>query len=97
MVESIKLSDEEINKKVAKMDGWSLKNGHLVKEFSFSDFDAAIQFVNSLAIIAEKQNHHPDIHIYYHKVALEYWTHSAGGLTVKDFEAAQTIEKEHAN
>lgn len=62
------------------------------KEFKFKDFLGAIAFVNQVAEIAEQENHHPDIHIFYRKVIIELWTHDIGGLSENDFILAAKIE-----
>lgn len=60
----------------------------LVRTFTFSDFLAAIRFVNAVAEVAEAADHHPDIDIRYNKVTLALTTHDSGGLTEKDFALA---------
>lgn len=73
--------------------GWKEENNALQKEFIFSDFTAAMAFVNKVATLAEQANHHPDIHIYYKRVALELTTHDAGGVTEKDYSLATKIDQ----
>lgn len=63
------------------------------REFVFKDFIEAIEFVNNVAELAEKEDHHPDIHISYKKVTIELWTHAIGGLSENDFILASKIEK----
>jgi len=60
----------------------------LVREFIFDDFEQSIDFVNQVAKEAEAMNHHPDIFISYDKVKLILSTHTAKGLTNKDFDLA---------
>lgn len=69
-----------------------LDNKKISKEFKFGDFIKAMAFVNQVAEIAKKENHHPDIHIYYNKVSLELWTHAIGGLSENDFIVAAKID-----
>jgi len=61
--------------------------------FEFSDFVAAMRFVNRVARLAEAANHHPDIAINYHRVRLALTTHDEGGLTMKDFKLAGKVNK----
>lgn len=68
-------------------------NKKLKKEFKFKDFKEAMTFVNKVADIAEEENHHPDISIYYSKVVIELWTHKIGGLHENDFIMASKIER----
>jgi 4a-hydroxytetrahydrobiopterin dehydratase len=65
----------------------------LTRTFVFKDFLASLAFVNQVAGLAEKAGHHPDIDIRYNKVRLGLVTHSAGGLTAKDFDLAAAINK----
>lgn len=64
----------------------------LVREFVFQNFDLAMQFVNSVAELAEQLQHHPDIHISYNKVRIESWTHDTNGITEKDTELMEAIQ-----
>ena len=72
---------------------WEVKkNKKISREFIFNNFKEAIKFVNNVAIISEREGHHPDIHIFYNKVIIELWTHSIGGLSENDFIIAAKIE-----
>jgi 4a-hydroxytetrahydrobiopterin dehydratase len=74
--------------------GWKLKKGKLEKVFTFTDFNAAISFVNQIALIAEKAQHHPDIQLYDYKyVRIILITHSAGRVTDKDKGIARKIDE----
>jgi 4a-hydroxytetrahydrobiopterin dehydratase len=59
---------------------------------TLADFRAAVLYVGAVAYLAEAANHHPDITIQWNKVTLTLSTHSAGGLTAKDFALARTID-----
>jgi 4a-hydroxytetrahydrobiopterin dehydratase len=86
------LSKNEIENGLASLKGWKLEGKEIVKQFELKDFVRAMGFVNSVALLAEKANHHPDIDIRWNKVKLVLSTHSAGGLTEKDFNLAKQIE-----
>lgn len=73
-------------------DSWKIKEGKLLCEFRFKDFAEAIQFVNQVASVAEKESHHPDIHVSFNKVRLELFTHSIKGLSKNDFILAAKID-----
>ncbi len=78
---------------LADVPGWtSPDRAHLVREFAFADFAAAMIFVNKIAAIAEAEGHHPDIHVFYNKVRLELNTHAVGGLSENDFILAAKID-----
>ena len=86
------LKEDQIAIELKKLDGWSLRKNEILKTFQFKDFVRAIKFVNSVSVIAEEFNHHPDIGIRWNKVHLMLSTHSAGGLTLLDFAVAKAID-----
>ena len=69
-------------------DGWIDSQGGLERTFELPSFPEAVAFVSRVAELAEKANHHPDITISYRKVTLRWTTHSAGGITERDYELA---------
>jgi 4a-hydroxytetrahydrobiopterin dehydratase len=68
---------------------WQEVDGALERTFELPSFPEAIAFVNRVAELAERENHHPDIAISYKKVTLRWTTHSAGGITERDRELAE--------
>jgi 4a-hydroxytetrahydrobiopterin dehydratase len=66
---------------------------HLEKEFRFPDFEQALSFTNAIGAIAEREGHHPDIHLAWGKVRIEIWTHKINGLTRSDFILAAKIDQ----
>ncbi len=87
------LSKDQVSKELTVLNGWALVGTEITKTFELEDFVHAIGFVSSVSLLAEKANHHPDIDIRWSKVKLSLSTHSAGGLTEKDFALAREIEK----
>lgn len=87
------LSNDQIAKELHSLRGWDLTGKEIRKSFELKDFVHAMGFVNSVALLAEKADHHPDIDVRWNKVTLVLSTHSAGGLTEKDFSLAKEIEK----
>jgi len=85
------LSPAEITDALKAIPEWHLENGSLARTFSFSDFREAMSFVNAVAALAERANHHPDIDIRYNKVTLALSSHDAGGITKRDFSLAAEI------
>jgi 4a-hydroxytetrahydrobiopterin dehydratase len=67
---------------------WPESDGALERTFELPSFAEAIAFVNRLAELAERENHHPDIDVRYRKVTVRWVTHSAGGITDRDRELA---------
>ena len=87
------LSNDQINNELQSLKGWKLMDKEIKKTYEFKDFVRAMGFVHSVALLAERANHHPDIDIRWNKVKLILSTHSAGGLTQNDFDLARQIEK----
>lgn len=74
--------------------GWSvIEEKKIERKFKFEDFKKAMVFVNKVADIAEKEQHHPDIKIFYNLVNITLWTHAIGGLSENDFILAAKIEE----
>ncbi len=69
-----------------------VREHHLEKDYSFSTYRDAVEFVNRVAAIAEEQNHHPDILLGWRKVKVAVWTHKIDGLTESDFIFAAKAE-----
>jgi 4a-hydroxytetrahydrobiopterin dehydratase len=69
--------------------GWEEVDGALQRTFGLPSFAEAVAFVNRVADLAERENHHPDIAISYKQVTLRWTTHSAGGITDRDRELAE--------
>jgi 4a-hydroxytetrahydrobiopterin dehydratase len=86
-----KLADEEVEAKLGDLDGWSLVDGKLRREFKFGSFVEAFGFMASAAIEAEKMNHHPQWSNVYSKVTVELVTHDAKGITELDFKLAEKM------
>ncbi len=87
------LNAQEIDFRLKELSGWRVEAGELVCTFQFSDFKAALRFVNAVGELAEQAGHHPDIDIRYNKVRLALVTHDAGGLTAKDFDLAASVSR----
>jgi len=83
---------EEYRKKI-QPDWEVVHNQKLKREFRFNDFKESMAFVNKVADIANANEHHPDIYIFYSIVRLELWTHAIGGLFKNDFILAAKIER----
>lgn len=86
------LSDIEIHRELATLGGWSRRGNAIVKVYSFPAFLDGISWVHRVAQLAESKDHHPDLDIRYTKITVTLSTHSAGGITVKDFELARAID-----
>ena len=63
------------------------------KDFTFPDFAQALSFTNAVGAIAEREGHHPDIHLSWGKARVQIWTHKVDGLTRSDFILAAKIDQ----
>ncbi|NRB45326.1 MAG: 4a-hydroxytetrahydrobiopterin dehydratase [Verrucomicrobiales bacterium] len=86
------LTPEIIQERIKKIPEWELNEDSISRSFEFDEYQFAIDFVNTIAEIAEEAQHHPDISINYTNVTLVLTTHSKGGLTESDFEVALRID-----
>ncbi len=87
-----RLSPEEARTRVAGHKGWELAGDTIKRRYTFASFKEALAFVNRVAELAERADHHPDILIEYSKVTLTLSSHDAGGLTERDFALARSID-----
>lgn len=82
------LAQAEIDALLKQLDGWTLQQGVISRTFEFKDFYQTMAFVNAVAWMAHRENHHPDLSVSYRRCRLEYSTHSVNGLTEHDFICA---------
>ena len=87
-----KLNLVQIKTALRSVPEWKKKGAVIARVYQFKDFPVAIKFVNAIARLAEKANHHPDIDIRWNKVTLSLTTHDQGGLTEKDFTLAKKFD-----
>ena len=88
-----KLTPSQIKSALTAVPQWSRIRGVIARTYTFQDFVQAMAFVNKVARLAEKAQHHPDIDIRWNNVTLTLTTHDAGGLTEKDFELAAKCDR----
>jgi 4a-hydroxytetrahydrobiopterin dehydratase len=83
------LSANELDTAIAQLDGWSVQNGKLHRQFQFSSFVEAFGFMSSVALVAESMGHHPEWFNVYNRVTIDLTTHDSGGITQKDVDLAK--------
>ena len=88
-----RLTELEIAELGAGLPGWSVTEGQLRRSYKFTDFSAAWSFLSRVALLAEKQDHHPNWSNVYNTVDITLTTHDAGGLTARDVRLAQAIDR----
>lgn len=86
------LTPEQITECLAASPGWAQDGDSITRTYKFPTFRASLAFVDFVGELAEARDHHPDIDVRYSKVTLTLSTHSAGGLTEKDFDLADLVD-----
>lgn len=88
-----KLKEDEAQKLLTENEGWAIEGDTLKKDYGFKGFSTAMQFMNLLAPIADKLNHHPTWTNSYNRVTICLTTHEARGITKIDFKFAQEADR----
>ena len=90
---SAALTSNQIQEALQGLPGWEVDGSKLLKAYKLKDFKAALAFINAVGAIAERLDHHPDIHNSWNRVTLRLCTHDAGGqITEKDLTLARAIQ-----
>jgi len=87
-----RLTDAEIAAELGKLPGWAREGNAIRRSYTFKTFADGIRFVDRVATEADRADHHPDIDVRWTTVTMTLSTHSAGGLTRKDFALAAAID-----
>ncbi|MGA2382368.1 MAG: 4a-hydroxytetrahydrobiopterin dehydratase [Gemmatimonadales bacterium] len=87
-----KLTDTEIAQRLKALPTWAREGNAIRRSFSFGKFADGIRFVDRVAMAADAMGHHPDIDIRHTTITMTLSTHSAGGLTARDFDLAAKID-----
>jgi 4a-hydroxytetrahydrobiopterin dehydratase len=82
------MSAQDLENHLKKAPGWALKDGSIEKTYTFGDYHETIAFVNALAWIAHREDHHPDMAVSYNRCVVRFNTHSVGGISINDFICA---------
>ncbi len=86
------LSDEQVGSLLGGLSGWKRDGARIFKEYAFKDHYQALAFVNAVAWISHREDHHPYILVGYNTARVEYWTHAIGGLSDNDFICAAKVD-----
>ena len=81
-------SEQEATETLKQLKGWILEHGRLVKVYPFPNYFQTLAFVNALAWISHREDHHPLLSVGYNQCRVEYWTHAIGGFSENDFVCA---------
>jgi len=89
------MDNTAVEQRLSALDGWQ-RAAHdsqcIIKTYRFKNYYETMAFVNAVAWIAHRQDHHPDLAVGYRECTVSYTTHSAGGLTEKDFAGAAKLD-----
>ena len=88
-----KLDSAAVATRLQALPSWSVREGKLHREYQFADFVEAFGFMASCALVAERQNHHPEWFNVWNKVRIDLMTHDAGGVTLLDVKLAGAMEE----
>lgn len=86
------VADTELQRLLTLLEGWAVADGRLSRVFAFADYHGTMAFVNAVAWIAHRGDHHPDLQVGYNRCTVHWSTHSAGGLTLKDLICAAQVD-----
>ena len=82
----------ELERKLAALAGWRHEDGAIRRTYATDGWPTTLMLVNAIGFLAEAADHHPDLAVSWGRVTVALNTHSAGGITDKDFELAERIE-----
>ena len=87
----MRLHPDEIKKSISNY-GWDFSDNKISKTFEFEAYLDGVEFINKVAPLAERANHHPDIHLGYCKIEISIYSHDLGGVTTKCINLATAID-----
>lgn len=86
------IGDQEAAELIKSLPGWEKTGGEIRKTFNFKNFYETMAFVNAVAWIAHREDHHPDLEVSYNRCTVLYSTHAIGGLSENDFICAAKVQ-----
>jgi len=86
------LAGGELEHLLGHVEGWEVAGGRLEKTFQFEDHFQAMAFVNAVAWISHREDHHPELVVGYNTCTVRYSTHTVGGLSENDFICAAKVD-----
>ena len=87
------LDSAQLDAALATLPGWELKGNAIQRQFTITSFADAVALLTRLAFEAEAADHHPDFILEYRRLTVRFWTHTAGGVTQKDVDAARVVNR----
>ena len=87
------LRGDQVDSFLKQLHGWKVQGNELVRELKFKDYYQTMSTVVAVAMLAQREDHHPDMHVGYNKLAIHFSTHSVGGLSENDFICAAKVDE----
>ncbi len=91
------MTRDAIDAQLALLPGWTGDEKRIARTYSFDDYWATIAFVNAIAYVVHRENHHPELVVGYDRVEARFDTHTAGGVTGNDFICAAKCDAVYAS
>lgn len=88
-----KLTPRQIDEALQALPGWEHRDGELRKACNFANYYQTIAFVNAIAWIAHREDHHPDLEVSYNQCIIRYSTHAIGGISENDIICAAKVDQ----
>lgn len=88
-----RLPETEVAAALALLPGWSHVGDRIAKTYRFTDYHHTLAFVNAIAWVAHRADHHPDLSVHYNRCVVSFTTHDAGGVTANDLVCAAQVEQ----
>lgn len=86
------LSESELQERLATLPSWTIQENALERVVKTNTYMAALDILNAVAHLSETADHHPDLLLGWCTLTIRYWTHTAQGITERDFQLAQQVE-----
>ncbi|HUB27568.1 MAG TPA: 4a-hydroxytetrahydrobiopterin dehydratase [Tepidisphaeraceae bacterium] len=86
------LPEAQIRLLVEELSGWQSKGQQIFRTFRFNNYYETMAFVNAVAFLSHREDHHPDLEVGYNKCVVRYSTHAVGGLSENDFICAAKVD-----
>lgn len=87
------LAGDELDRLLGELNEWAQQDGQLVKLYTFTNYYQTIAFVNAIAWVSHRENHHPDLEVGFNQCRVRYVTHAIGGLSENDFICAAKVDR----
>jgi len=88
----VPLKPAEVENLLKALDGWTHAGGAISKTYVFQNYYQTMAFVNAVAWLAHREDHHPDLAVGYRECRVQYTTHAIGGLSENDFICAAKVD-----